>query len=153
MKPHEAEFIHPFTDGNGRMGRLWQTVLLRSKYPVFEFLPIESAIKERQKEYYGALSRSDSIGKSTPFIEFMLKIIEIELDRILWNESKTMTAEDRLSEAKEKFNGKEFTRKEYLRLFKDISTATASRDLKYGVESGSLFKAGEKRLSKYKFNQ
>lgn len=65
---YEFEFIHPFIDGNGRIGRLWQTLLLMQQYPVFEFLPIEHLIKKRQKEYYHALSLSDKKGNSTPTI-------------------------------------------------------------------------------------
>ncbi|MCK5776137.1 MAG: Fic family protein, partial [Bacteroidales bacterium] len=69
---YETEFIHPFLDGNGRMGRLWQTLILMDKYPVFEFLPFETLINENQEEYYNALSISDKSGSSTTFIEFML---------------------------------------------------------------------------------
>jgi Fic family protein len=126
-------------------------VILRSKYPVFEYLPVESIIKEKQQKYYEILSSCDKEGKSTMFIEFMLRIIDSELDRILWNESKVMTSEERLSSAKEKFGGKEFSRKDYLRLFKDISTATASRDLKSGAESGMLLKKGDKNMTVYEF--
>jgi len=80
---YEMEFIHPFLDGNGRMGRLWQTLILMKEYPVFEFLPFETLISESQKEYYKSLSLSDKAGKSTVFIEYMLGVIEKSLEGLL----------------------------------------------------------------------
>lgn len=146
---YEMEFIHPFLDGNGRMGRLWQTLILMQDYPIFEFLPFETLISKNQKEYYNALSVSDKEGKSTKFIEYMLKIIEDSLIELLKNSIKKLTDNDRMILFLENQNT-DFTRKHYMNYFKDISSATASRDLKNAVGKGIISKLGDKKTTIYK---
>ena len=80
---YEFEFIHPFRDGNGRMGRLWQTILLSSWKELFQFVPIENIIMKNQEEYYRAITLSTSEGKSNKFILFMLKAIKSALEEIM----------------------------------------------------------------------
>ena len=80
---YEFVFIHPFSDGNGRMARLWQTALLSEWNPAFQYLPLESRIHEFQDGYYNAISQCHRNGKSDAFIEFMLDKINLTLDRAL----------------------------------------------------------------------
>ena len=82
---YEFVFIHPFSDGNGRLARLWQNILLCKWKPVFEYIPIESFIQKYQQEYYNKIALCHSIGRSNDFIEFMLTVIDSTLDDILFN--------------------------------------------------------------------
>jgi Fic family protein len=145
---YEMEFIHPFLDGNGRMGRLWQTVILLQDFPVFEFLPFEKLISESQIDYYQSLSLSDKLGKSTPFIEYMLGVIDKSLAELLNYTQRILKDTDRL----EYFLAQGFTdfsRKDYMRVFKDIASATASRDLKKGIELNLFESSGKLNKTRY----
>ena len=84
---YEFEFIHPFTDGNGRTGRLWQSLILRKWNDLFAWLPVETLVHENQEEYYHVLQKADNAGDSTEFVEFMLGMIRNALKELRDNQS------------------------------------------------------------------
>ncbi|VGO16487.1 hypothetical protein PDESU_05078 [Pontiella desulfatans] len=144
--------IHPFSDGNGRMARLWQTRLLMEEHPVFEFLDVESMVFDRREEYYRQIRRAQECGNVDGFVLFMLEQIRRSLES-LWESSAPgrNTFADRISIAQQTFGEDFFSRKDYMRLFKTVSPATASRDLSAGVSSGALEREGDKRTAVYRF--
>jgi len=118
------------------------------------FLPqklTKKYIKERQKKYYTVLEKCDNVGESTFFIEFMLEIILDSLESLLKTQNVALTNSDRIEIFKTLIKDEYFTRKDYLRNFKKISQATASRDLQFAVENKILKKFGDKNTTKYKF--
>ena len=150
---YELEFIHPFVDGNGRMGRLWQSVILKELNPIFVFLPVELIIKQRQTEYYKVLEKSDKSGNTTLFIEFILAAIDEALSTQVNQRRAPVTAEERIKIFREQFGKNDFSRKDYLEYFKEISAPTASRDLKSAVEQKIIKRRGDKRTAVYNFSK
>lgn len=149
---YEIEFIHPFSDGNGRMGRLWQQLILMKEDPVFSFIPIEVLIQKNQQEYYQVLAKCDSVGDSTLFVEFSLNLILIALQEYSKKTSvKIHDADSRLHYSREKITKKWFSRKDYMEIHRGLSSASASRDLNHGVKTGIITKKGERNQVQYSF--
>lgn len=149
---YELEFIHPFEDGNGRMGRLWQQLLLMKENSIFEFISVESLIRNHQTEYYQVLEKCDHQGQSTEFVEFSLKHILSAIKEYTINiSSQVINEAQRLNYAKTLIKTW-FNRKQYMTLLKNISSATASRDLAAGIQKKLLIKKGEKNQILYKFS-
>ncbi|MDP1815332.1 MAG: Fic family protein, partial [Leadbetterella sp.] len=117
--------------------------------PVFEYLPIEQEIKKSQEEYYNVLSQCDKEGLSTKFVEYLLGKIKLSLAELVDIQRENFTDTERLSYFLEQIDISEFTRKDYLKMFPKISTATATRDLRKGVDQGLLIRKGIDRVAKY----
>jgi len=150
---YEIEFIHPFEDGNGRIGRFWQGLILTEYNSLFKYVPVESLIEKNQSKYYLALKESDKAGESTLFIKFMLNTIHATLKDVFHNLIDIKDSyQTRIERAFHFFSKTQFTRKDYIKLFKNISSATASRDLSQGVHDKKLKKYFQKNQTKYQFN-
>ena len=125
---YEFEFIHPFADGNGRMGRLWQTLILYRWNPVFAEIPVESLIHEHQKEYYAALQESTRQTDCSPFVEFMLAMIYAAVTKISTTQETTReTTQEKIISLLERQPG--ITRKELA-----VQVGISADGIKYHLE-------------------
>jgi Fic family protein len=105
---YELEFIHPFADGNGRMGPLWQTLILRHWKLLLAYLPVETVIRERQGDYYRALAEADDCAEATPFVEFMLQALFDTIGEALATDQVIDYVTDQVKRLVETIGDKEF---------------------------------------------
>ena len=150
---YEFELIHPFADGNGRMGRLWHTLLLSKWNPLFAWLPIESIIHDNQSEYYNAINVSNNNGESTVFIEFMLSVIKQALSEADEVNTSRISPENksyrRWKLISDFLKEHEFITNRNVQEILGVSSSTATRILSGFTKEGKLKKIRVKSCWRY----
>lgn len=146
---YAIQFYQPFVEDNEKMSRLWQTILLTKEHPAFEFLPWEKEILNRRKEYNTRLPGRERRMDATDFVQYMLEIIDEALTVLLASCRRSIRPIDRIRYFYT-LHYQKFTRKDYMLVHKNISRATASRDLDKGVELGFFEKAGHVNQTSYR---
>ena len=151
---YEFVFIHPFADGNGRIGRLWHTLLLSRWNPLFAWLPVESIVHDHQQEYYEAINTSNAQGEGTAFIEFMLSVIEEALLSVIpENFEKSMMPtsgkENRWNILEKYLKKEKIIHNSDVQQLLEVSSATANRILVSFVKEGKLERVRDGRYWAY----
>ena len=162
---YEFVFIHPFTDGNGRMARLWHTAILAKWNPIFEYIPIESQIEKFQDDYYDAIAKCHVEGESTVFIEFMLTQIDNILEELL-NQMTNSTTDDAILDADGANHGADHMEGRLLSGLKQnpyitqtdlakelsLSRRTVQRIMKELMNDGKIKRVGSTRTGHWEIN-
>lgn len=145
-------YLRPFSAGNGRIARLWQRRMLMRHWPVFAFLPVEGFIFKTQAAYIAALEYADRQGDCGSFIVYLMERIDEALAELLASPNPVLNGADRVGIFLKQAPDRPFRRKDYLNMFPELSTATASRDLAEAVDAGRLRITGTKRQASYRQN-
>ena len=152
---YEFVFIHPFSDGNGRTARLWQTAILANWKELFKYIPIESIIRKHQEEYYTAIQNCNNAGNSNEFIEFMLKIIDEAVDGMIIDQNET-TQETAQETTQEKLvnlikKNPSITQSEMARAL-DLTRDGVAYNIKVLKEKGIVEREGSTKSGIWKIN-
>ena len=142
-------YLRPFTAGNGRLARSWQRLFLMRRWPVFHYLPIEAFIHKAEPAYHASLEYADRRGDCGGFIIYLLERINEALAELLATTDRVLSGVERVQRFLIEDRSRTFRRKDYLKCFPELSTATATRDLKDAVEHGTIRMTGKGRSANY----
>lgn len=143
-------YLRPFSAGNGRMARLWQRRFLMRKWPVFAYLPVEAFILRKASTYHASLGYSDDQGDCGRFITYLMERIDEALGEVLAAQRPMLGAGDRMENFLAGNGNASFSRKDYRRMFPELSMVTASRDLRNACVNGRLMRIGDGRTATYR---